>query len=89
MMLCKQQPTTDFFLDFTFQWLYKRRMQQTIVARFHENGRENRNHGNQEKGKKEKEVSASRQKPTGEATSLPQSFLPSTSGAECALVVIH
>jgi hypothetical protein len=40
-------------------------MQQSIVAISINDGRENRNHGNQEKGKKEKEVSDSRQNPRG------------------------
>jgi hypothetical protein len=44
---------TSFFID-SIQSISCNR---TFVARvFHENGRENRNNGNQEKGKKEKEA---------------------------------
>jgi hypothetical protein len=45
---------TDFFLDFTFQWLYKRRMQQTIVAISIQDGRENRTMATKKKAKKKK-----------------------------------
>jgi hypothetical protein len=44
----------DFFLDFTFQWLYKRRMQQTIVAISINDGRENRTMATKKKAKKKK-----------------------------------
>jgi hypothetical protein len=47
-----------FFLDFIFQSLNTSfSCNKTLVARFfHENGRENRTNGNQEKGKEEKEA---------------------------------
>jgi hypothetical protein len=44
----------DFFLDFTFQWLYKRRMQQRIVAISINDGRENRTMAAKKKAKKKK-----------------------------------
>jgi len=44
----------DFFLDFTFQWLYKRRMQQAIVAISINDGRENRTMATKKKAKKKK-----------------------------------
>jgi hypothetical protein len=70
----REKRNPDFFLDFTFQWLYKIRMQQSIVAISINDGRENRNHGNEEKGKEEKEVRALRQKRMGRPSASPKFF---------------